>query len=238
MIRIAICDDSSIDREKIKNSLITFSIQHNRECDLTEFGTSEELLNSTEKYDILLLDVMLENDVDGIGIGTLLRKKRNMSIIILITSRQDRYKEGYQANTFRYLTKPISQLELNAALLDAIDFLGATPAKFAVTFKGKSTYVNIRDILYVDSYYRKRHVHTIQDVYDTTVKWDDIVARLPKDRFMSPRKGYLINVAHVKESNMTQFTMTDGLTLRFTQNHYKEFNKLLTEHLARQYAEC
>ena len=69
LLKIAVCDDEAIHRLIIRDKLDKFAISNDVDYELDEFCTSEELLKIKNIYDILFLDVQLENGVNSIEIG-------------------------------------------------------------------------------------------------------------------------------------------------------------------------
>ena len=74
MLKIAICDDEKVDRDRIRNILIATEIQWNMEFYISQFSSGEEFLVSLmdSSYDIILLDIKM-NGVDGIEVARRLK---------------------------------------------------------------------------------------------------------------------------------------------------------------------
>lgn len=109
LLKIAVCDDEAIHRLIIRDKLDKFAISNDVDYELDEFCTSEELLKIKNIYDILFLDVQLENGVNSIEIGKQLVKDGLDATIILTTSFEQYAAEGYHLHAHRYLVKPIAQ---------------------------------------------------------------------------------------------------------------------------------
>ena len=112
LLKIAVCDDEAIHRLIIRDKLDKFAISNDVDYELDEFCTSEELLKIKNIYDILFLDVQLENGVNSIEIGKQLVKDGLDATIILTTSFEQYAAEGYHLHAHRYLVKPIAQENL------------------------------------------------------------------------------------------------------------------------------
>ena len=95
LLKIAVCDDEAIHRLIIRDKLDKFAISNDVDYELDEFCTSEELLKIKNIYDILFLDVQLENGVNSIEIGKQLVKDGLDATIILTTSFEQYAAEGY-----------------------------------------------------------------------------------------------------------------------------------------------
>ena len=146
MLRLAVCDDEDIHRKILKDKVIAFSLQYGVDFSLQEFISSNELLVAPCNYDILFLDIKLENGINGIDIGCQLRDQGNDCIIILVTSLEQYAKQGYYADVFRYIVKPILQNELNEALNAGIQKIRRSKAKIQVKCLEGIHYFNVDDI--------------------------------------------------------------------------------------------
>lgn len=86
LLKIAVCDDEAIHRLIIRDKLDKFAISNDVDYELDEFCTSEELLKIKNIYDILFLDVQLENGVNSIEIGKQLVKDGLPAFIFYVFS--------------------------------------------------------------------------------------------------------------------------------------------------------
>ncbi len=225
MIKIAICDDEPAFEKAFKELLTVASIKHNEEYTLSYYPTSTALIEAPFDYDILFLDINLEEGKDGIAIGKQLRGKGNTAVFILVTSLMNRYREGYKAGVLRYLEKPINPEEFEEALISAVKWIRHSPQKIDVKFKTHCNIVNIEDIIYIESYGRKRYVYTTVAQYLTLETLDSFYNRLPVGQFYYPQKCYLINFTHVAATTKTELKLSNGKTIAFIKGKYQDFNK-------------
>ncbi len=234
MLKIAICDDEVTAQEQTRRILVGFGIKHNQELDIISFSTGEELLNAPFNYDILFLDIRLEAGYDGIHIGQQLRERNNSAIFILSTMVKDRHRDGYKAGVHRYLEKPFKQDEFEEAMLSAVRTLYHAPQKIDIHFKTETRLINIEDIIYIESYNRKRYVYLKDETLATLETIDSFEKRLPKGLFYHPQKSFLVNLGHVMKSNRTELTMEDGRIIPFVKGTYDQFNRSLMKYLGGQ----
>lgn len=74
MFTIAICDDDKSILDSIHKYIKEFASENNLSVSVDLFDSGRELLNSSLKYNIIFLDIILQTE-NGIDIGTILRKK-------------------------------------------------------------------------------------------------------------------------------------------------------------------
>jgi DNA-binding LytR/AlgR family response regulator len=206
------------------------------EYELAYSPTAQALLDAPFDYSILFLDIMLDNGNDGILIGKKLRENGNTALFILTTSRKDRALDGYEATVFRYLVKPVSGEEVSRVLDAAIQAMEYDANVVAVKFKYQTDYIRVQDILYVESYLRRRYIITKEREYQTSASWNALQEQFSAmPYFFSVRKAILINMTHVTGQSQVSVTMTNGRKIKFAAGKYEQFldafSKFLNERI-------
>ncbi|MEG2929400.1 MAG: LytTR family DNA-binding domain-containing protein [Oscillospiraceae bacterium] len=229
MIKVAICDAQPEFIQLLKENIICYSIKNNVEIDVISFTKADELLVAEFNYNVLFLDINLDNNIDGIELGCRLRQLGNKALFILATSLLNRHRDGYKANVFRYLEKPIVAEEFNEVLDGAIKTIIDKPDNLEITFKQHKHYINEADIIYIESYNRKRYVHTLTEKYPTLETLTSLKNRLPNDNFAMVQKTFLVNLKHVKKLDCSSVTMTNDKEILFSRGQFEQFSK---EHIS------
>ena len=111
-MRIAYYDDEAVHRDIIRDYLLNWSLFRNIEIFIQEYKSSQELFQPDTCYDILFLDIYLENNLDGIEIGKKLRDNGYKGIIVLLTFSEENTIKGYEVEAFRYILKPLFKNEI------------------------------------------------------------------------------------------------------------------------------
>jgi len=107
MLKIAICEDDSIQRHSIVDMLENYLSSINKSYDLFEFINGEDLLSSIDKFHIYLLDIHM-GSVSGIDVAKKIRLIQEKAIIIFTTGFKDYVFDAFDVNAFHYIIKPIS----------------------------------------------------------------------------------------------------------------------------------
>lgn len=120
MINIGICDD-----EKMVLSALTTLVEQcleelEEDAQILAFHSGERLLEEVEKLDVLFLDIEMPG-MDGIEVGHQIQKRNLDCKIIMETSRQERFKEAFKINAFRFVTKPFQKDEVKETLEDVLN---------------------------------------------------------------------------------------------------------------------
>jgi len=226
-----ICDDDYNAYEQIKDFVTRHSIIYNFEFEIFYCKTGTELLESTVDYHLLFLDIML-GDSNGIEIGKTLRNRNNTALFAIVTNRRDLALEGYKTHAFRYILKPITKDKIFDVLDETLETLNRSRIVLPVNFKRATSYIDIKDIIYVYSYSRKRFVVTPTQEYPTTAPINAIWQELNKyPNFYVPRNIHILNFDHVHTHSPTRVVMSNGDKISFDRLKYKAFLKEITEYL-------
>lgn len=98
------------------------------------FEMVDKKRQSSEEYDLILLDVILP-DINGIDICSKLKNEYNMDEIpiIMVTGRKDKetLKNAFAEGAMDYITKPISSIELKARVRSALRLRQAIKKRIA-----------------------------------------------------------------------------------------------------------
>ena len=101
-MRIAICDDEQNYRNLITKYIRFYFQEHLLDLEYDEFSSGEELLLSNKKFDIVFLDIEM-NELNGIQTAKELNKRNKKTIIFIITAYQKYLDDAMDLNVFRYI---------------------------------------------------------------------------------------------------------------------------------------
>ena len=82
------------------------------------FASEEELfeeIDNGEGFDILFLDIEMRK-MDGIELGKKLRERSYQTLIIYVSGFDQYMRQLFEAEPFRFLSKPLKQEELEKVL--------------------------------------------------------------------------------------------------------------------------
>lgn len=113
-LKVLIVEDESIVSMVIENSLVGFDYDV-----VGKAVTGDEAIQAANEYepDIILMDIYLEGDMDGIEASRIINLKHDIPIVYL-TAYSDRktIQRALDTNPFGYLIKPFTPMELYATL--------------------------------------------------------------------------------------------------------------------------
>lgn len=127
---IGICDDLAAARGELRKIIEEYCRKNQIEIEIKDFQNGEEVLADMDCLDILFLDIEMPG-MDGIEVGRLILREKDSCKIIMETSHEERFKEAFEIQAYRFVSKPFYLPEIEAALEDALkSFIGLDKMEF------------------------------------------------------------------------------------------------------------
>ena len=160
-MKIAVCDDEMILYEELYTLLNEYSALKKEPILTAYFRTGNDLLSSTEKFDLIFMDYQLDN-IDGLETAKRLRLKKSDVAIIFLTAFPKIVFQSFEVSTFRFLVKPIKREELYKALDDYLESIEIDDFLMINTNDG-SWKIRLSEIIYVESKDKHTIIRTIDN---------------------------------------------------------------------------
>lgn len=232
-MKIAICDDEKIHRDKLVSLIQPYSV-HYSDMDIEQFECGEELVSlykSGTRFDIIILDIQLK-DIDGVQTAQEIRKTDKNAIIIFVTSFTKYISAAFRLNAFQFLVKPITKDSFTLELERAILQYYTNHSKYYIEGQTKTTVFNISDIVYIEGYHRQIAIYTENAKYTVYAKLDNEEKKLAPMDFVRTHQGFLVNMAYFKTIERDTVVCNNGsvvpLSARKRAEVKKRFNQYLT----------
>lgn len=228
MVRIAICDDMKDVSLGIKKIICRHDFLTKMQVDC--FTSGQDLFANFIKhhYDLILLDIELSDNENGMYISNKIKDLYSDVIIIFFTGQVGYETELLNFEPFRFLSKPIKESDLVAAVDDAIKRLSGWEDKyFTFTINGISFRINLKEIVYFVSQSPYINIKCIDDQIKLRGKMDSIEHKLGKisNEFVRTSKSYLVNTAFIKSYTSKEIILSDGEKISLTRKYTKQFIK-------------
>lgn len=154
MIRLALCDDESVQRATVGTLLQNYAAQRpDLAVKLTVFASGRELLAAVEEsdsFDLYVLDIVMP-ELSGIDVGMQLRQLGSDAPIIYLTISSEYAVDSYSARAFHYLIKPVDPVQLYQVLDQAVAAQEKRrSACITVRTRGSVQLVRMDEILYAE----------------------------------------------------------------------------------------
>ena len=208
-MRIAICDDHSVDANMIRYALSDVS----SDLDMVCYSSGRELLNAVkngESFDLAFLDIYMEGE-DGIATARQLRELSPATEIIFSTVSSEHAMEAFRVHAVDYLVKPYTEMDVVRAFA-RVGIHRRDRAREKLLFQtGKTmTVLDSADVVKIES---DRHYTVITQAGGKTVRllmnYSDVAGRFPSG-FLELKRGLTVNMQCITELRSTEAVLTDG----------------------------
>lgn len=237
MLKIAICDDDSKEVEHLKNSIKKIEIQSNMEFNISEFLSGEALYENCKhtEYAIIFLDILM-GGIDGIEVANRIQSLGSTSLIVFVSSFEERWKELFGLNAIAFLTKPFVHEELENTIQKAIQNIYEDKNKKMIfTYKKNRVmcYIPVVDIVYFLSNKNKIFIQTNTETIEYVFTMKELWSQLQEyDVFVMPNRSYICNLKHIMiRSNMIEFKHLDEAPIsigrKYKDDTYDRFYKYM-----------
>ena len=150
MISFVLCDDNLQILNRLAKSLEGIFFRNDISAEISFQSTvANDVLNyvSTNKVDVLILDINLKASITGFDIANAVRKKNKDVYIIFSTGHLEYALMAYKYKTFDYLSKPVCDERLEETILRLVEDRKNIGKKFVKI--DRNTIINANDINYI-----------------------------------------------------------------------------------------
>lgn len=215
MRKIAICDDSKLDRQLLKVVIQTYFENNEEEFKIFEYELGDNLLDDIE-VELLFLDIIM----NGMKIARKLRDIQFKAPIIFLTAHADYAVESYEVYVAGYLLKPYDTNKLTLLLDEVLQ--RSVQKRIAVKVKKQHRYLEINDIMYVESDKHVLNIHLKDSrVIQTTEKLSELEKTINSKRFICCYQSYLVNMDYIKDAK-TDFILSNDIRIPIRVRGRKE----------------
>ncbi len=215
LIKILVVEDEMIIAAKISMQLTSLGYEVTGILPRGEQAIEQVKEN---KPDIVLLDINLKGNLDGIETATQLQQLYNFPIIYLTANADEAtFNRAKPTKPYAFISKPFKQLDLQRAIELTISHMAENETgniieieagreqpfilndRIFVRYKEKMVKILISDILYIEADRNYSRIYIKNKEYLLSVTLKTIEEKLPTRHFQRIHRSYLINIAHVDE---------------------------------------
>jgi len=230
-MRIAICDDE----KEICGQLKRLVMKQRADCEVFLFDSGRQLLESRQRFHIILMDIQMEG-MSGIETAKVLRMKDENAVLIFVTALREYVFEAFDVSAFHYLLKPVSEDKFRRVFESACRQAEKREQeeREQVFFRTRTRNFTLRkqDILYIESRGRKVDIHTAKDCVTVYATMNGLEEQLGGN-FYRCHRGYLVNLSHVAEYEPGRILLGSGEAIFMARDKYAEFVKVYMDFLKR-----
>lgn len=237
MLRVAICDDSALERELLADYLSHYCNSHAIPCTCMMYECGEPLyyeLGDGGWFDIVLLDILMRPSL-GIDVARRLREIGYKGTIVFCTAALDFAPESFEVGASGYLLKPYNvetfERTMNRILADIIE------NTYAIKNRSQVLHIPRDEIMYVESHNSQCILHQVgQKTYTIYKKLGEIENELTAPCFLRCHQSFLVNMNYVRNVDK-DFTLTNGDVVLIRKKNLKEIRQIYYDYLSRMHSE-
>ena len=232
MVTFAICDDEPLMVRELAGHLADYMKEKPATAySVSSFSNGRALLESAGSFDVIFLDIQMEQP-DGMETARLLRRRGDHALLIFITVLKECVFDSFRVEAFDYLLKPLDSARLAQTMDRALRALERRAAENIVIRRGTGCeVVPLSDIVYCEVLGRKVYLHqhdgAVSDYYD---KLEDLERRVD-GRFFKCHRSYLVNLDYVRGCRDGQVLLSQGERIPASRLRERELTRALLRYM-------
>lgn len=238
MIDIAICDDNENDQSIIQEFVNQYMKEKPLSYSIRMYKTGKELFESERVFNIIFLDIVMGDGMDGIKVGRKIRTINSKTKIIYTTSFHQYIEKAFNGvHAFAYLDKPVKREEIFRQLNEVVSTIKEEQVqKQVITFEvieiAENRHIDttikefdVEDIIYFEYVNRKIRICTVKGNYYIIDQMKNLIQRMSGYTFESCYQSYLVNLKYVKKIKGYELFLKNGEMIPVSQKKSAEFRE-------------
>ena len=179
--------------------------------------SSDKVINvlDHDEPDLILMDVHINGEYDGIELASLINKDQEIPIIFITSLRDDlTFKRAQRVGATNFIVKPFDQLQLERAIDLAVkkpksepkdnDISNIGSNHFYIKQSGTLTKVGFDEIYYLSADGHYCNVHKANKKFIVRISLVQLADKIPKNFFLQTHRSYIINKKKIKKLNLKE----------------------------------
>lgn len=227
MIKIAICDDEKCFINAIEKMLKTYAEKNGQDFLIKKYTKPLQLMEALkEEFQIFFLDIEMPS-MDGLELVDVIRKHDEKSIVLFVSSHNELVGVGYKYDVQNFITKPVTQVQINCEMNRAIRKLNTYEQRY-IAVKNEKGYFKLflSDIEYIETVNRKVLFHLRNgEQEDGYFKMRDLEERLEPFFFVRCHNGIIVNVDCIESLHDLTIKLYSGEEIYITRSRKQNLIK-------------
>jgi len=176
-----------------------------------------EFLESN-KPDLILMDIMLTGDIDGIEVSSIIKKKYDIPVVFLTAYADEKtISKAKVTEPYGYVIKPFKEIDLRTSIEMALykfkkekeKLAGIESSSFKDSQRLSKEFIYVKSnfklvkvqndrILFIEALKDYVIIHTKSEKYTIHSTMKEIEKKLPSDQFMRVHRSFIINLKKIK----------------------------------------
>jgi DNA-binding LytR/AlgR family response regulator len=231
VIKIAICDDEKCFIDAIEKMLKTYAEKNGQDFLIKKYTKPLQLMEALkEEFQIFFLDIEMPA-MDGLELVDVIRRHDENSVVLFVSSHNEFLGVGYTYDVQNFITKPITQVQINCEMNKALRKLNTYEQRY-IAVKSEKGYFKLflSDIEYIETVNRKVVFHLRNGNQEAGYfKMRDLEERLEPFFFVRCHNGIIVNVDCIKSLHNLTLTLYSGNKIYITCSRKQKLMKKVAE---------
>lgn len=210
MIYIAIIDDEEEFTKAYQKQLEEYFAQNGMEAEYSRFNDAKALFDGPGEYDLYFLDIEMP-DMDGMKLAGMLREKYGEKPeIVFVTVREMAVYDAFSVDALGFIRKAYLTDDFERTMEKFLRKWEKKNHKIAFQTEIGPIYKPVTEIMYVEVYGHRLTLYCTNGTYIMRETMDNIRKILPKEDFIEPHRGYLVNCRFIDRIRGDLLTLDNG----------------------------
>ncbi|MGN0575843.1 MAG: LytR/AlgR family response regulator transcription factor [Ruminococcus sp.] len=219
--RIIIYDDVQSFSQELKEMLQSVL----PDAEIIAVSTADEALENLKNCDLLILDIELENNRNGIEFFKYLQKCVTPYLpVIFVSGYLHNVEKVFEVEADAYLMKPVTLSRLKLCLQRLSQKIKRDT--ILISMKNNIVSVPTESILFIENNMRHaKYFNTDGTELISVSRFNDLAGSLP-EYFCHCHKSFYVNLYHVTSLRRYAFMLDNNKEVPVSQNYYQDTKKL------------
>lgn len=231
-MHIVVCEDEAMYRKSIQEKIERWSqASHHADIKVSMFSSSEDFLEQwgqSIKVDIIFLDIMFQNEIDGMEVAKQIRLTDSYVPIVFVTNSEAYIREGYEVRALRYLGKPMCYADIALCLDIAYKQYTLSHNEFLILLDaGRRFAMRHAEIIYFEAQSPSILIFRQDEPAPTKLRYRfaDILPKLSQELFIPCHRSYIVNMLHIRSLKRTEILLSNGKVLPLSKSYIDTVNR-------------
>lgn len=235
MMNIALVDDEQAHRDILRRYIEEWKEREGVKAQVGDFPSGEAFYFSwceDQRWDVVFLDICMENEAAGIGLAKRLREKKRAIAIIFTTGIPDYMQEGYEVEALHYLLKPLDRGKVWECLDKCFRNREGERRIILLPTEEGMVKADADRILYAEAVGHYCVVTCDEEVLQVRTGIRDLESRLreitggaeQEGNFLFTHRSYLVNVQRIRRMGKQDLLMDNGGLVPVSRRSYNQVN--------------
>ena len=234
-LHIAVCDDIPQQLESTYNVLYDTAVS-GVSLSAEKYNSAAALLDdiviSPDRFDVVFMDIKMP-DMDGITFGKRLAELAPDVMLVLLTAYPEYAVEGYETRAYRYLPKPVNDVEIKTLLHDI--FRERRKEKYLRISTLKAEFVvPLNDIIYLSAKDKYTILHTKDMEYYDSTSLNDYEKALMFYGFFRIHRSYIVNLTYHRGMSRDEVILLENTILPISRRKKPAYSEAIRVELERR----